>query len=147
MQLAFLAGCAATPAGGDQAAATADPGALAAALQRSEWLVEEIGGAGLVDRSRVTLNFAQGGTLFGKASCNSYRATYALAGNALSVSQAITTRMACAPALMQQEARFLALLAGVHEARLSADGTLTLGGADGTSIRARPAQGASDSPR
>lgn len=45
--------------------------------------------------------------------------------------------MACAPALMDQEARFLALLAQVQRHAFTPDGALLLIGADGQRILAR----------
>jgi len=131
------AGCASGPIAGS---ASPDPDARpsgAQALYGPEWVVEDIDGRGIIDRSRVTFNFAPDGHVWGRASCNSYRATFATEGDRLTISRAISTRMACAPALMQQESRFLAILTGTHRFAISADGALTLQSSGAGTIRAR----------
>lgn len=102
-----------------------------------DWVVESIDGIAVVEGSRATLRFEPDGGVAGSASCNRYRAGFAASGDALSVSRAVTTRMACASALMQQEARFLAVLADVRRYAIAADGTLTLRTEAGATIRAR----------
>ncbi len=111
-----------------------DPASL---LQGGEWTVEDIGGAGMVDGSRATLNFDADGQLSGSGSCNRYSGSYRLSGEGLSVSsKTAMTLMACVPALMQQESRFMQLLAQTRRFRFAADGALILEAADG-SITAR----------
>lgn len=111
-----------------------DPAAL---LQGGEWVVEDLRGGGIVDRSRITLNFGTDGRVGGAASCNRYTAAYALSGEGLTISKAAATMMACAPALMQQERLFLDLLAQVRHFTLDATGALVLHAADGRTISAR----------
>ncbi|PAU86689.1 hypothetical protein CK507_13390 [Pseudomonas sp. WN033] len=82
-------------------------------LQGVEWVVEDINGGGIIDRSRVTLNFFPDGRIAGRASCNNFMGQYALTGESLTVSQAATTMMACAPSLMEQEQRFLETLEAI----------------------------------
>lgn len=112
-------------------------GEPAALLQGAEWRVEDIGGAGIVDRSRVTLRFNDDGRVAGTASCNRYSGAYELTGEGLTLGRMLTTKMACAPALMQQEQRFLGLLAQVRRFEIAADGALALIAADGRRIVAR----------
>lgn len=50
------------------------------ALAGKPWIVERIGGAGIVDRSRVPLHFTSEGRLAGIASCNRYTAIYTAKG-------------------------------------------------------------------
>jgi len=102
----------------------------------AEWVVEEITG-GMLERSRATLTFDADGRLSGRASCNSFFASYTLTGEGLGISQAGTTRMACAPELMQQEARFLDILKQVQRFEIAADGALLLASGDGRRIKAR----------
>ncbi len=111
--------------------------AEASALAGKPWIVERIGGAGIVDNSRVTLQFASEGRLAGIASCNRYTAAYTAKGGSLAIGPAAATRMACAPALMSQESRFLALLATVVSFQIDQSGALVLGTADGGSLLAR----------
>lgn len=112
-------------------------GEPAALLQGAEWQVEDIGGAGIVERSRVTLRFNDDGRVAGTASCNRYSGAYELTGEGLTLGRMLTTKMACAPALMQQEQRFLGLLAQVRRFEIAVDGALALIAADGRRIVAR----------
>ncbi|HXY32571.1 MAG TPA: META domain-containing protein [Gemmatimonadaceae bacterium] len=106
-------------------------------LQGSEWVVEDIGGGGIIDNSRATINFATDGSIYGRASCNTYRGSYILTGEGLIVSKAAATLMACAPALMEQEQRFLDALQSVQRFEISSTGALVLHGANGKTITAR----------
>lgn len=110
-----------------------DPARL---LQGAEWLVEDINGGGIIDRSRVTLNFWPDGRLSGRASCNSLMGSYQLTGEGLGVSQAATTRMACAPALMSQEQTVLENLQNLQRFHVDNTGALTLYSTNGT-LKAR----------
>lgn len=101
-----------------------------------EWVVEDIAG-GMIDRSRATLLFSPAGGLTGRASCNTFTTRYTLSGEGLTIDPAATTRMACAPSLMQQEERFLDILHKSRRFELSADGALRLIAPDGRRITAR----------
>ncbi len=102
------------------------------------WVVEDIAGGGIIDGSRVTLDFRADGRLAGRASCNRYTARFELTGESLTVAPAASTRMACAPALMRQERRFLEALERVFRFDLDATGALLLIGTDGrTALLAR----------
>lgn len=105
-------------------------------LQGGEWVVEDINGGGIIDRSRVTLNFWTDGRVSGRASCNSYMGQYQLTGEGLSIGQTATTRMACAPSLMEQEQRVLRNLENLQGFDFDETGALLLRSADG-SFKAR----------
>lgn len=107
-----------------------------ALLTGAEWIVEDIDQRGIIDYSRVTLNFNQGGRLSGLASCNQYTAAYQL-GETIQISQAIATKKACPTALMNQESRFLKLLTQVNQLEFDPMGALLLSTADGRTITAR----------
>jgi heat shock protein HslJ len=111
-----------------------DPAAL---LRGAEWVVEDVAGKGIVDRSRATLNFGPDGRVYGRGSCNNYTAQYTLTGEGLTVSKAAGTMMACAPAFMEQEALLLGLLADVRAFDVRDDGALVLRAGDGRTITAR----------
>jgi heat shock protein HslJ/uncharacterized lipoprotein YbaY len=100
-----------------------DPAAL---LQGPEWVVEDIGGGGIIDRSRVTLSFDTEGRLWGRASCNRYQGEYTLTGETLTLAVSATTMMACAPALMDQERKILDLLPRIRSFRMDPTGALVL---------------------
>jgi putative lipoprotein len=107
------------------------------AVQDAEWVVEDISGRGVVDRSRVTMSFAPDGQLSGKAGCNGYGAGYEITGDKLKVGPIRATRMACAPALMTQEAAFLDVLGSAGGFRIRPDGALVLSDMSGRTILAR----------
>ena len=95
-------------------------------MRGAEWVVEDIGGAGIVDRSRATLKFDGDGRLTGLSSCNSYTTSYALPGEGLTIGRIASTMMACAHALMDQEQRFLGILQQVRRFDFTDDGALLL---------------------
>lgn len=111
-----------------------DPGAL---LQGGEWVVEDINGTGIIDPSRVTLNFAVDSRVSGRASCNTYTGAYTLTGEGLTISKTGVTMMACAPALMRQEDLFLDILKNVQGFALAPDNALILRTGDGRTMTAR----------
>ena len=111
-----------------------DPATL---LQGPAWVVEDIEGGGIIDRSRVTLNFGADGRLWGRASCNTYQGEYSLTGESLTLALSATTMMACAPALMDQERKVLDLLARVRAFELDPTGALILKTDDGAALLAR----------
>ena len=110
-----------------------DPARL---LQGGEWVVEDIDGGGIIDRSRVTLNFGADGRVTGRASCNNFMGEYQLTGEGLSISHPATTRKACAPSLMEQEQRVLHNLDTLQRFDIDDTGALLLHSADG-SLKAR----------
>ena len=113
-----------------------DPATL---LQGGEWTVETIAGAPLVAGSSVTLTFDAEGHAYGKASCNRYTGGYKLTGEGLNLGPLASTMMACTTELMDQESRFLELLAQVRDFAVADDGALSLRAADGRAIAARRA--------
>lgn len=111
-----------------------DPAAL---LTGEAWVVEAVDGDGILDGSQPTLNFDADGRVVGNASCNSYTAAYRMTGEGLSFSEAVTTRMACAPPLMEQERQFLEALGAADRFEMDASGALILRGGERHSIHAR----------
>lgn len=100
------------------------------------WIVEDIGDTGIIDRSRVTIEFLDNNRIAGRASCNRYTGSYALRGEGIEVGPVAATRMACAPALMTQEQRFLDILQAATDIRIGQQGELLLTSAGGKVIRA-----------
>lgn len=100
-----------------------------------KWRAVSLNGAALARGSFVTLEFRDG-RLSGNASCNSFGASYRIDGATLSISQAMSTQMACAPALMAQERLVFSILAGETQWTI-ANGELTIVGANGASLRAQ----------
>jgi heat shock protein HslJ len=105
-------------------------------LAGAEWIVEDIGGRGVVDRARVSITFGAEGRAFGSGGCNRFTGGYTLDGASLRFGQMAGTMMACVPALGEQEQRFHAALAEVRGWRIE-NGLLHLAnGAGATVIRA-----------
>lgn len=104
-----------------------------------EWVVEDIAG-GLVDRSRATLDFGIDGRLAGRASCNAYTSSYTVTGERLAIGTTATTMMSCAPALMEQERRFLDILQRIRGFDVTDTGALVLQDELGRRITARRAR-------
>lgn len=100
------------------------------------WVVEDILGGGIIDRSRVTLDFSEQ-RLAGRASCNSYQGAWSLEDGKLSIVDVAVTMMACPEALMDQERRFLDALASTDGMRFDDTGALYLTSGDDDVIRAR----------
>lgn len=82
-------------------------------LTRAEWVVEDIGGGGIIDSSHLTLVFDGAGRVAGSGGCNSYNGAVTLTGEGLSFGPAAATMKACSEALMMQEQRFFRALTGV----------------------------------
>ncbi|KPQ02871.1 META domain-containing protein [Marinobacter sp. HL-58] len=105
-------------------------------LRGSEWTVEYIDGAGVMDDSRITIDFLAQQRAAGHASCNQFSGGWKLTGEGLGFSRLITTKKACAPALMDQESRFLALLSDTARFEIGKQGELRLISRDGRVITA-----------
>ncbi|NWO06072.1 MAG: META domain-containing protein [Alteromonadaceae bacterium] len=117
-----LAGCATQP--DQEAVVTVDQ------LTGQQWVVEDINGEGIIDNSRVTLNFTEENRVAGKATCNQYFARYSIEDQTLNIEKAATTMMACPEALMNQERRFLEALQNVRSFELDDTNALVLTGED-----------------
>ncbi|MNM51368.1 META domain protein [compost metagenome] len=100
--------------------------------------VEWIGERPLMDYSHLTLTLDGKGRAYGNAGCNHWFAGYNLDGENLTFGQAGSTRKMCAPALMEQEQRFLAALGKVQRWDFSEQGQLYLWPANGKAIRLWP---------
>lgn len=97
--------------------------------------VEWIGERPLMDRSNLTIIFGQDGRAYGSAGCNHWFANYTLEGQTLTFSAPGSTRKLCAPALMEQEQRFLKSLSQVQRWDFSAIEQLRLWPAEGKPLR------------
>lgn len=97
------------------------------------WVAEDIAGRGVVDRLRTELTLTAEGRVHGTGGCNRFAGGYTLDGPRLRFGAMAMTNMACAPAAMDQEQRFMAALAEVQGWRV-ANGILHLTGAGGTTV-------------
>ena len=102
----------------------------------AEWIVEDLAGAGIIDSSRMTIEFFDENRLAGRASCNRYGGQYELTTEGVSFDYMFATKLACAPALMSQEGRFLALMSKVKRTSIGRNGQLILTTSTGEEITA-----------
>jgi putative lipoprotein len=82
------------------------------------WIAEDIGGRGVVDRSRTSLSFDADGRASGLGGCNRFTGSYTLQGDRLRFGPMAGTMMACPPALAEQEQRLHAAFAAVRGWRI-----------------------------
>ena len=87
--------------------------------------MREIDGRAVPAATPATIAFDGTGRAHGTGGCNRFNGAYEADGVALRFGQAAQTNMACAPAAMEQEARFHAALAAVRAWRIE-DGQLLL---------------------
>lgn len=142
--LLTLAACAATapapnatppavvaPAPAPAAAVPAAPTVAPDPKVLGAWRIEQARSAPLTDKRAARIDFGPDGRLSGNASCNSFGASYTLAGDKLRIGRIATTRKACGEALMEQEDRVLTALERAARATVPPHGFLTLQDADG----------------
>lgn len=115
-------------------------------LVGTSWLAEDIDGRGVLDRVQSTLTFESAQRVAGRAACNRYFGSLELLNEGLRIRVGGTTRMACAPAVLDQEYRFLAALAAVTTYRRDGDRLFLLDDAGATRLRLSPLD-ASSEPR
>lgn len=97
------------------------------------WLVEDIAGHGVIDRSRSTISFSDEGRVYGSSGCNQFSGAAEIRGRTLDFGPLSTTRRACAEALMDQEHRVLAALDAVERYRVQGT-SLVLADASGSVV-------------
>jgi heat shock protein HslJ len=82
----------------------------ASPLESTNWQLETFingdSASSTVAGTTITAEFADG-KVSGSAGCNQYNADYTLAGQALTISPVVTTKMACDAAIMTQEQQFI----------------------------------------
>lgn len=88
------------------------------ATPTGRWLAEDIRGGGVIDRLQTVLEIAPDGAVSGSGGCNRIFGRAAISGDSISFGRLASTRMACAPAAMNQEQKFLAALENVRRWRI-----------------------------
>ena len=71
------------------------------------WLAEDIAGGGVIDNVQTVLEFHADGKVSGTGGCNRFGGSADVDGEAIMFGQIVSTEMACAPAVMDQEGKFL----------------------------------------
>ncbi|MCX7108775.1 MAG: META domain-containing protein [Proteobacteria bacterium] len=101
----FLASC----ASGQQQKAPPD-------LLKTEWLLEDLAGKGVLDRVQATLAFPGPDKVAGQGSCNRFFGGVKISGESIKFGALASTRMACASeAVSNQEASYLKALEGAEK--------------------------------
>ncbi len=98
------------PAGAAVAASPTSP--------TGRWLAEDIRGGGVIDCLQSVLEIAGDGRISGTGGCNRIMGKARIAGATITLSPLATTRMACSPAVMDQERKFLAALEAARSWRI-----------------------------
>ncbi|HEX9858605.1 MAG TPA: META domain-containing protein [Paracoccaceae bacterium] len=88
----------------------------------TEWTVTSIGGDPVLSNSAITLSFAADRRSSGQAGCNSYFAEASFEGGAIAFGPVASTRKACPPNIMAQEARYFTALAAISSYQMSTNG-------------------------
>ena len=100
----------------------------------STWLADEIGGHGVVDGARTTIEFAEAGRVGGLAACNRYMGPVTFEDDGVAFGNLASTQMMCPEAIMDQEQRFLEALAKIDRFALADDGRTLLAYAGDTPV-------------
>lgn len=106
--------------------------------QDQAYTLEWIGERPLMDYSHLSLTLSGDGRAYGNAGCNHWFAPYTLQGEALHFGPVGSTRKLCAPALMEQEGRFLKALERVQRWDTSSEGQVRFWLDDGKALRFWP---------
>jgi heat shock protein HslJ len=104
-----------------------------ASLEGTSWVLTELGGSPPVQGTQITAQFAADGNLAGSGGCNSYSATYAVDGSQLTVSQVVSTMMACDTPIMDQETQYFTALGSAASYEISEE-ALTLSDSAGAAL-------------
>jgi putative lipoprotein len=91
-------------------------------LDRTEWRATEIAGTKVGDKPESTLLFSDGGRVSGNGACNQMFGQYQMTGEELRFQSLGSTKMACAPKVMQQETQFFTALEATRRVRPDDDG-------------------------
>jgi heat shock protein HslJ len=109
-----------------------EPLALAS-VDDSSWIIEKINGKPVISGKEAALTFSEG-RISGTAGCNRLTGGYSQSGDKLSFQPIAMTRMACQPALMQQERAVLDALGNGVSIEHKGQRNMILHGADGATI-------------
>lgn len=103
--------------------------------QDRSYILEWIGEQPLIDNSHLTITLGEDGRAYGNGGCNHWFAPYTLDGEKLSFGKIGSTRKMCAPALMEQEKRFLQALQTVERWDISSIEQVRFWPAEGKPLR------------
>lgn len=101
------------------------------------WQVEDIDNQGVIDNAMVRVDFSADGRVSGRGGCNTFGGAYAYADGVATFGALAATEMACAPALMDMEAKFFNRLQGELAVSMTEDGALVLSDDEGRILMRR----------
>ncbi len=145
MRLGLIAGVALALAGcaKEVALVKGEMPVIAGSLEGGPWWVEDLNGGGVIDNARLEMTFDPGdqGTsrVSGSSGCNRFSGRWQQDGTTITLGPLAGTRIACAPALMELESKFLATLGAVTAVSYDASGAAYLKAPDGRVITLRKA--------
>lgn len=84
-------------------------------LQGSEWGPTELKGDAFVPVEDVFIRFESDWRYFGNGGCNTFRGQFTINGDAILLSPAAATMMACPPHIMDQELQFFQTLMTIRQ--------------------------------
>jgi putative lipoprotein len=105
----------------------------AAVLVGPTWVAEDIRNRGVIDDLQLSITLTAEGQAHGFGGCNNFTGRYTLDGTTLTLGPLASTRKACPPALMSQEASFHQALGETRGYRFE-NGLLFLLDAQGASV-------------
>lgn len=88
-------------------------------LVGTAWRLEDLGGAGVLDRAEASLEFPEAGKVAGRGSCNRFFGTVEFSGASMKFGPLGSTRVSCVEAVMNQEAKYLTALQGAERFTLA----------------------------
>ena len=108
--------------------------AVSETLCGSEWVPVEIEGVPVSEVTRAFVQFGGDGRLSGNSGCNRFIGSHRIDGEALRIRSGVAmARMACPPAIMEEEARLVQALEAARGS--SRDGiVLDMTGEDGSTV-------------
>lgn len=90
-------------------------------LVGTAWLLEDLGGAGVIDDLQSTLEFPEEGKAAGNLGCNRFTTGVTQSGPLLSFGMLAATRRMCTEAIMDQEQRYSSVLQKTRGSLLEGD--------------------------
>ena len=115
--------------------APAEPDGNVGSALVGHWLAKSIRGSAAVDQIQSVLRIGSDGRVGGHGGCNTFTGEAGITGDRFTFAAMARTMMACPPAIMDQENKFIAALADVRSWRADGDGRkLELLDADGKVI-------------
>jgi putative lipoprotein len=115
-------------------ACLASPAFAQDSLAGSRWLTEAIADVALSESPQSRLEVLAEGRISGNSGCNAFTGAGQLRDGAVKIGMLATTRMACPPAIMDQEGKFLAALGKAVRYEATSNGRLVLRDSSGDEL-------------